>query len=332
MGTSSQNYIKEKDIDNNAISIPISALKVISDIGNKCICKIKVNINVVATGFFCLIPFPNKLQRLPVMITNNHVLESEDIIIGKKINFSINNDKISFEIVIDNKRRVYTNEEDDITIIEIINSDNLKEDSFLDIDDQIFNNNYHEIYNKKSVYLLHYPHGNNSEYSSGIIKSISLDKNCIKHSCQSQSGSSGGPIINLITHKVIGVHKGSPSNNDNCNLATFLKTVIENFNKKMKEVNENQNNISIDLSQYKAFIKKYDEEDENDFKNIQKNYENDLEIYKNNFGKDLKIYQNILSESLEDKIILFVNQNSNNENLKENLNFYKCLYEKKKKI
>ena len=45
------------------------------------------------------------------------------------------------------------------------------------------------------------------EYTSGIIKGISLDGISINHSCQSQPGSSGSLIINLINHKVIGMHK-----------------------------------------------------------------------------------------------------------------------------
>ena len=81
--------------------------------------------------------------------------------------------------------------------------------SFLDIDEDIFDENYKKIYNGKSVYLLHYPHGNLSEYSSGIIKGFLIDNNfTFKHFWQTQSGSSGSPIINLINHKVIGVHKG----------------------------------------------------------------------------------------------------------------------------
>jgi len=37
MGSSSSLYIKEKDIKNNVISVPNSALKVIADLAEKCI-------------------------------------------------------------------------------------------------------------------------------------------------------------------------------------------------------------------------------------------------------------------------------------------------------
>ena len=134
MGTTNSSYRKEKDIENNVISIPTAALKVISDLAEKCICKIKCNTNEVATGFFCAIPYPNKYNRLPVIITNNHVLEESDITIGSNINFSLNNDSTKFTILIDNTRKVYTNVKYDITIIEIKESDKLDINSFLDID------------------------------------------------------------------------------------------------------------------------------------------------------------------------------------------------------
>ena len=153
-------YIKEKYIKNNVISIPTTALKTISDLSEKCICKIEGKTDETATGFFCAIPFPDKYQNLPVLITNNHVLEEFDISNGKKISFSINNDSAYFNITIDNTRKVYTNKNYDITFIEIKNTDNLDMNSFLDIDEHIYDNNPQETYKKHSVYLLHYPHGN----------------------------------------------------------------------------------------------------------------------------------------------------------------------------
>ena len=278
MGTTNSSYRKEKDIENNVISIPTAALKVISDLAEKCICKIKCNTNEVATGFFCAIPYPNKYNRLPVIITNNHVLEESDITIGSNINFSLNNDSTKFTILIDNTRKVYTNVKYDITIIEIKESDKLDINSFLDIDEQIYDNNPKQIYEKKSVYLLHYPHGNISEYAAGLIKNIFEEDSLIHHSCQSQPGSSGSPIINLITHKVLGVHIGSPKNtNSDYNLGTFIKEPINDFNEQMKDTIKNLyirpiNNTKYydffkeDFDQEEEYIKKYDIEDENDLK------------------------------------------------------------------
>ena len=167
----SNSYVKEKDIDNNAISIPTSALEVILDLAKKSIGKIKSNEQDIATCFFCAIPFPDKYNRLPVLVTNNHVLKKEDITEGKIIRFSTNNEEHKFEIKIDENRKKYTNEKYDITFIEIKkDTDNININSFLDIDDETFEENHENLLVKRSVYLLHYPHGNLSEYSSGIMK------------------------------------------------------------------------------------------------------------------------------------------------------------------
>lgn len=330
METNPESYKKEKDIEDNPISIPTAALKVITDLANKCICKIKCNKKGVGTGFFCAIPFPDKYQRLPVLITNNHVLKLSDIIKGKKINLSISNEKQPFEFEIDNKRKVYTNEAYDITIIEIKNSDNINTDSFLDIDEQVFSTNFPEIYNKKSVYILNYPHGNISEFSSGIIKSFSVDNYSIRHTCQSQSGSSGSPIINLITHKVIGIHKGCPKKNDKYNLGTFIKEPIEDFNKEMK--NEN---LEFD----KLFITEYDKEDINDFFNIfkiERNMSNIDQIDENSlFSKMIEKKEECKKKQVEEKIEeisfpnIVVEENYNNNNLIKIILFFKYFYEKK---
>ena len=44
----------------------------------ECICKIYVG-KEQGTAFLCKIPFPDKNNMLPVLITNNHVLKSDNI-------------------------------------------------------------------------------------------------------------------------------------------------------------------------------------------------------------------------------------------------------------
>ena len=50
------------------------------------VCKITKDDKQFGTGFLYIIPFPDKLNKLPVLITCNHVLSREDISIGKTIN------------------------------------------------------------------------------------------------------------------------------------------------------------------------------------------------------------------------------------------------------
>ena len=51
------------------------------------ICKIKIG-QEQGTGFFCKIPFPNKNNMLPVLITNNHVINDKSLY-NKNINIKI---------------------------------------------------------------------------------------------------------------------------------------------------------------------------------------------------------------------------------------------------
>ena len=94
-----QEYIEEINLENHPQGISIE-----KKIENS-VCKIKTNEGNFGTGFFCLIPFPTKLNLLPVLITNNHILKENDIRKGPKINFSMNNDNFKSQIFIDDLRK-----------------------------------------------------------------------------------------------------------------------------------------------------------------------------------------------------------------------------------
>ena len=231
-------YKIEKKLKDHGKSVNKNQLKIIVLQMEKSICKIYCNDGSYGTGFFCRILFPDYncyKNPLNVLITNNHILKQEDINPGKKIEISINDESTFLNIYIDGKRLAYTFEKpDDVTFIEIKSDDKIPSDSYIELDDNIFDQNKMESYFQNTVYLLHYPNGNNVEYSTGKIKSIAIDNYEIEHFCESQEGSSGGPIINLANFKVIGVHKGS-KDNKNFNVGTFLKGPIEKFYKKYKE-------------------------------------------------------------------------------------------------
>ena len=84
------------------------------------------------------------------MITNNHVINEDDLKISKKVNFSLDNEEIHFEIEIGD-RKFYTNKEYDVTIIEIQNKDNLDLNSFLEIDEQVFKDKPNYNYKSKDM-------------------------------------------------------------------------------------------------------------------------------------------------------------------------------------
>ena len=144
--------------------------KILSQLENH-ICKIYEIEGKKATGFFCKIPFPDQFNLLPVLFTNNHVLGEKDLEINKTIKITLDDDKIEKYLKLDSSRLVYTSKELDVSIIQIKAEDHI--DKFLDIDDNIFEDDYLQIYKKETpIYIIQYPKGQNSSHSVGIIKEI----------------------------------------------------------------------------------------------------------------------------------------------------------------
>jgi len=239
----SDNCQLEKELKNHPTAISLEQMDKIKEQMEKSVCKIICPKGGYGTGFFCKIPFPDEFNLLRVLITNNHVLGENDIIQGYKIKFTLKNDKFIFEILIDKKRKIYTNKEFDITIIEIYEKDNLEHYKLLEIDEDIFKEKLNKIFENKTIYLIHYPKGDKVKYSLGTIKNI--ENNTIRHLCSTETGSSGGPLINLFSFKVIGLHKIGTS--FNFNLGNLIKEPLIKFKEKYNNIfdrNTNYNYIS----------------------------------------------------------------------------------------
>ena len=84
---------------------------------------------------------------------------------------------------------------------------------------------------------MHYPNAGKASVSrgTGIEKINDYD---IKHLCNTEVGSSGGPILFYLTNKVIGIHKGFLKKG--FNLGTFLKFPLNELN--------NDNDSEVDLA------------------------------------------------------------------------------------
>ena len=222
-------YIKEASLKQSLSSISFEGMKIIQKQMEKSICKIHCGKDKHGTGFFCLIPFPDKINLLKVLITNDHVLSKNDLIKGKKVKISINNnDDNSLIINIDEERKIFNLELPyDISLIEIKYNEGqhigLDTNSFLDLDKFIYEENPNNIYKQKTVYIIHYPFGKALKYSLGMIKQIYEDNINLEHTCETEAGSSGSPIINLETYNVIGIHKGYYGKTK-FNIGTFIKT------------------------------------------------------------------------------------------------------------
>ena len=210
----------------------------------KFLCKIQSRTLGFGTGFLCKIPFPNKNDIsgfLPVLITNNNIIDNDDIAIGKTLFFYLGNEKYSIEI--DNSRKIYINDKYNIIIIEINEKDKLKINSFLEIDNNVYRDKLDAIFIGKSVYLFYFQNGKELKYSSGSMKNIDNNNCTFEHSCLCDIGSLGAPLMLLSNKKLIGMHKGINEVNYN-KIGIFLKEPIEEFCKLYKNKASNNMNYS----------------------------------------------------------------------------------------
>ena len=188
--------------------------KIIEQMNNS-ICRIQIG-NKEGNGFFTKIPYKKNL--LPVVITNNHIISMDDILNYKNLSLYINNDKKVKVLKLDINRKKYTNENLDITIIEIIENEDKLNNKYLELDDEIINyfqldkeenlNSLHYININESIYLLNYPKDKDIFVSYGILKH--LNKTELFYQCNIKDGSSGSPILLTNTQKLIGIHNHNP--------------------------------------------------------------------------------------------------------------------------
>ena len=194
MGICNENYKKELIPEGQIKPISRAAHKIIDKQLANNICKIYAT-KKKGTGFFSLIPFPEIFKTLP--ITNEHVLNEDEIKRNKKIKISFEDDKLENFIDITSERKIYISKKYEVTFIEIFpEKDNLK--YFLELD------NLHEDYEglkNEHFYILQYPYGD--KCFDSYEKIINIEEFNIIHNCAIQKGSSGGPILLINTFKVI---------------------------------------------------------------------------------------------------------------------------------
>ena len=211
--------------------VPLLQTETILQQMKKSVCRISCNKNH-GTGFFCKIE-KNK-KKIPVLITNYHIIDDETVNSGEKIKCYLGDEKTLNLIKVDKNRKIYSSSINkyDIMILNIYDRDNIKNINYLELDDYLLTSNSFDRY--ESIYMLHYPSNPNItvSYGNGIEKK---DKFSLKHKCYTSEGSSGAPILDLESNKVIGIHKGAgnrcQTQDKECyNLGTFLKDVIMDMN------------------------------------------------------------------------------------------------------
>ena len=215
--------LKEGHIDISPIPLSIKNMEKILEQMKKCVCKIKIGDNN-GTGFFAKIPYKSIYKN--VLITNKHILNKDNIKIDNILKISINNEEEYKDIKIDDKRLILIDEAKDVTIIEIKEEDNIND--YLEIDNRYNLNNIEERYKNESLYVLNYPKGKDIVVSYGLLKIMKNEY--LYHSCSTEKGSSGSPIISLESFKLIGIHIGY-SKTSKWNKGLFIKYAINEFNK-----------------------------------------------------------------------------------------------------
>ena len=206
----------------------------------KAVCEICLS-KGFGSGFFCKIPYTqNNNLLLPVLLTNNHVLSKDDL--EKDIKIKIDGET---KILPLKGRKKWTNKEMDFTCIEIKEEeDNIH--TFLDLDDNIFNENYsNEYYLNQEVLLFAMNKLKNEKrlvFSNGKIKN---NKNYdFTYTCNTYSGCSGGCIVNQNNYRVIGIHKGGMVKfalNVGVFIMDVIKDIIASKNSILPNVNYNNN-------------------------------------------------------------------------------------------
>ena len=261
---------KNKESSGQIKQVSMSGTETILNQMKNCICNIKIN-DTSGTGFFCEIYY----KGIKVLMTNYHMLNEKYYNENDELNLFINNNRDEITLNLKIKRKTYFNKKYDLTMIELKNEDDININNYLQLDDNLFKNEINEFYKDISIYTIQYPLGNNATVSYGLSNGINNFE--INHTCSTEHGSSGSPILNLSNNKVIGIHKQSVKN-FNYNIGTCLQFPLNDFFEK----NEMDNNIIKD-----------DNEKNN---KIDNDILNKYEKIRNGFNEIIKIINNMTPE------------------------------------
>ena len=169
------------------------------------------------------------------------------------LQLNLDQDKLVITIKLDKSRKIFFDGKYKIAIIEIKKNDGFDINSFLEIDDQIFEESIFERSNYISIYILYYPTNEEGEHSCGILKKIKDDYN-IFHTCKIKEDSLGYPLLNSDIKNLIGINLEQMQNKKGQNSGHLLVQPIFDFNKKYNE-NFNEKGITS-IEQYKTIKNK----------------------------------------------------------------------------
>ena len=236
---------------------------------------------------------------MPVLITNNNVINNDDILNNSIISLSINNDKNLKKIKLDNNRKIYSNEKFHITIIEIkVNEDKLN-NKYIELDDKIINyfklnkkevlNNLNYIYSNESIYILNYLKDNDKVVSYGKLEYLNNTE--LFYQCNIEENSSSLPILLTNNQKLIGISSISSKKYNKGRLIIYLIKEFSKIKKNLLLIDKDRYNINnyiigeFDIkvdNQNTRIINSYAQSNrEGKFDEYLEKYENEIEIKDN---------------------------------------------------
>ena len=259
-----------KEIPKNK-KIDYENLEIIKQQKKNCICKINDKDGNEASGFLCMVPFPNFFNLLPVLVTNSNLMKQKDINNGIQLKITFNNDgKENIKtITIDNTRKIFlgNKQEFNIAIIEIMLEDDFNNLNFLKIDEipYIENDSNYFLYKKQSIYSIFYVDSNvlNTKFFQSEIfydYKISHPSWTFIYSTPNNIELLGAPIINLRNYKLIGIHQ-EETEKEKVSYGALIAKSIYNFNK--LNIKKEKNIENIVKKNYIYIMLKINEEDVN---------------------------------------------------------------------
>ena len=214
-----ENYGKKNEVEvrsSDIVRIDLNMQEVL-----KSVCKIIYNKNI-GSGF--LIKLFINVKQIFCLMTNQHVVTKEMIESKAIINVKYNYEKKWIQIKLDEKERfIKYNKKLDVTIVEILPNDYVKDKYFLIPNINNDNNNYI----KKDIYIVQFPEGKYLSYSIGKI-TYAYDYE-LEYDASTKPGSSGSPIILKGSTEVLGIHKQG-NKDKKINYGTFIHSFIKELN------------------------------------------------------------------------------------------------------
>ena len=205
-----------------------------------------------ASGFF--LKFQRNNKPFHCLLTNQHAITSVMVNNKETITIKYDNENKELKLKLNPTKRIIVCFKDvyelDVTLVEIIKDDKIKEDFYLS---PKVNYNYSfKDFCGKDIQIVQYPGGNDLSYSEGkITRLYNNNENIFYHNSSTQQGSSGGPIVLKGEYTVLAIHKGT---NLEENAGIFIKNIVEimkNYSKK----NSNFNNKNINIrNSLKTFV------------------------------------------------------------------------------